>query len=81
MTSALDPELVGEVLDVIRTLKSSGMTMIVATHEMSFAHEAADKVCVLDQGQIIEEGPPLQIFGAPREARTREFLKRVLREH
>jgi len=80
VTSALDPELVGEVLDVIRALKASGMTMVVATHEMSFAHEAADKVCVLDQGQIIEEGPPKQIFGAPREARTREFLKRVPQE-
>ena len=80
VTSALDPELVGEVLDVIRNLKSSGMTMIVATHEMSFAREVGDKVCVLDKGQIIEEGPPARIFGAPREARTREFLRRVLKE-
>ncbi len=80
VTSALDPELVGEVLDVIRNLKSSGMTMIVATHEMSFAREAANKICVLDKGQIIEEGPPQQIFGSPREARTREFLRRVLQE-
>jgi polar amino acid transport system ATP-binding protein len=80
VTSALDPELVGEVLDVIRNLKSSGMTMVIATHEMSFAREAADKICVLDRGQIIEEGPPQQIFGAPREARTREFLRRVLKD-
>jgi polar amino acid transport system ATP-binding protein len=78
VTSALDPELVGEVLDVIRALKAAGMTMIVATHEMSFAREVADKVCVLDKGQIIEEGRPAQIFGSPREARTREFLRRVL---
>jgi polar amino acid transport system ATP-binding protein len=81
VTSALDPELVGEVLDVIRSLKTAGMTMVLATHEMSFAREVADKVCVLDKGQIIEEGPPSQIFGSPREARTREFLRRVLKEN
>jgi polar amino acid transport system ATP-binding protein len=79
VTSALDPELVGEVLDVIRALKATGMTMIIATHEMSFAREVADKICVLDKGQIIEEGPPSQIFGNPREPRTREFLRRVLK--
>ncbi len=78
VTSALDPELVGEVLHVIRTLKDSGMTMVVATHEMDFARDAADKVCFLDKGQIVEEGTPDEIFGNPREARTREFLKRVL---
>lgn len=78
VTSALDPELVGEVLDVLRQLKSEGMTMILATHEMGFAREAADKVCFLDEGRILEEGPPAQLFGAPRAARTREFLSRVL---
>lgn len=78
ITSALDPELVGEVLDVVRNLKAEGMTMILATHEMDFAREAADKVCFLDQGRIVEEGTPEQIFNAPREPRTREFLKRVL---
>ena len=78
VTSALDPELVGEVLDVVRNLKAEGMTMILATHEMAFAREAADKVCFLDQGRILEEGPPQQLFHQPREARTREFLKRVL---
>jgi polar amino acid transport system ATP-binding protein len=78
VTSALDPELVGEVLDVIRTLKADGMTMVLATHEMSFARDVADKVCFLDKGEILEEGPPTQIFEAPREARTKEFLRRVI---
>jgi polar amino acid transport system ATP-binding protein len=78
ITSALDPELVGEVLDVVRKLKSEGMTMILATHEMAFAREAADRVLVLDQGRVIEQGPPAVIFHAPREARTRAFLQRVL---
>jgi polar amino acid transport system ATP-binding protein len=78
ITSALDPELVGEVLDVVRNLKAEGMTMILATHEMAFAREAADRVCFLDQGRVVEQGAPQQIFSAPREARTREFLKRVL---
>jgi polar amino acid transport system ATP-binding protein len=78
VTSALDPELVGEVLDVIRTLKAEGMTMVLATHEMDFAREVADKVCFLDKGEILEEGPPAQIFGQPREARTKAFLHRVL---
>ena len=78
VTSALDPELVAEVLAVIRELASEGMTMLIATHEMSFAREVADKICFLDAGRILEEGPPSQIFGEPREARTREFLKRVL---
>lgn len=78
ITSALDPELVSEVLDVLRTLRSQGMTMVFATHEMGFARELADKVCFLDQGRIVEEGPPDEIFGAPQQARTREFLARVL---
>jgi polar amino acid transport system ATP-binding protein len=78
ITSALDPELVGEVLDVVRKLKSEGMTMILATHEMAFAREAADRVCFLDQGRVVEEGPPEVIFRSPREVRTRAFLQRVL---
>lgn len=78
VTSALDPELVGEVLDVVRQLKSEGMTMVLATHEMGFAREAADRVCFLEKGMILEAGPPEQIFAAPREARTQEFLRRVL---
>jgi len=78
ITSALDPELVGEVLDVVRKLKLEGMTMILATHEMAFAREAADRVCFLDQGRVIEEGPPEVMFKSPREARTRAFLQRVL---
>lgn len=78
ITSALDPELVGEVLDVLRDLRSQGMTMVLATHEMGFARELADKICFLDGGRILEEGPPEQIFDAPQQARTREFLSRVL---
>ena len=78
ITSALDPQLVGEVLGLVRTLADEGMTMIIATHEMSFAREVADKVCFLDAGVILEEGPPAEIFSAPREDRTREFLSRVL---
>jgi polar amino acid transport system ATP-binding protein len=78
ITSALDPELVGEVLDVLRTLKSQGMTMILATHEMQFAREAADKICFLEKGAILEEGTPEQILTAPKETRTKEFLARVL---
>jgi polar amino acid transport system ATP-binding protein len=78
ITSALDPELVAEVLDVIRELAESGMTMIIATHEMGFAGDIADRICFLDKGQILEEGPPSQLFGDPREARTREFLQRVI---
>jgi len=78
VTSALDPELVSEVLDVVRQLKSEGMTLVLATHEMNFAKEAADKVCFLEQGVIVEEGPPSQIFQAPKEQRTREFLSSVL---
>jgi polar amino acid transport system ATP-binding protein len=78
ITSALDPQLVAEVLALVRELAETGMTMILATHEMSFAKEVADKVCFLDAGVILEEGPPLQIFSEPREARTREFLARII---
>lgn len=78
ITSALDPELVGEVLDVLRQLRTEGMTMVLATHEMGFARDLADKVCFLDSGQIVEEGLPEKIFTAPKEARTRAFLDRVL---
>lgn len=78
ITSALDPELVGEVLDVLRQLRGDGMTMILATHEMSFAREVADKVCFLNEGQILESGTPAQIFTAPTHDRTRSFLARVL---
>lgn len=78
ITSALDPELVGEVLDVLRDLRLQGMTMVLATHEMGFARELADKVCFLDEGRILEEGPPEALFAAPREARTQAFLSRVL---
>jgi polar amino acid transport system ATP-binding protein len=78
ITSALDPQLVSEVLQLVRGLTEVGMTMIIATHEMSFAREVANKICFLDAGRILEEGPPEQIFGEPREPRTREFLKRVL---
>ncbi len=78
VTSALDPELVGEVLDVLRVLKAEGMTMMLATHEMAFAREAADKVCFLDAGRIVEEGSPAEMFSSPSEARTRAFLARVL---
>jgi polar amino acid transport system ATP-binding protein len=78
ITSALDPQLIGEVLELVRELAGSGMTMIIATHEMSFAREVAEKVCFLDAGVIHEEGPPEQIFSSPREGRTREFLARTL---
>ena len=78
ITSALDPELVAEVLDVIRELASGGMTMLIATHEMSFARDVAHRVCFLDAGQILEEGPPEAIFGSPREERTQQFLQRIV---
>jgi polar amino acid transport system ATP-binding protein len=78
VTSALDPQLVGEVLALVRSLLDTGITMIIATHEMGFARDIADKVCFLDAGVILEEGPPEQIFSSPREPRTREFLQRVL---
>ena len=78
VTSALDPELVGEVLGVIRDLAQTGMTMLIATHEMGFAREIADHVCFLDQGRILEQGPPERIFTAPEEPRTQEFLRRII---
>jgi polar amino acid transport system ATP-binding protein len=78
ITSALDPELVSEVLNIVRELAAEGMTMLLATHEMSFAREVSSKVCFLDAGVICEEGPPEQIFGAPRNDRTRMFLKRII---
>jgi polar amino acid transport system ATP-binding protein len=78
ITSALDPQLVSDVLNLVRELAESGMTMILATHEMGFAREVADKVCFLDGGRICEEGTPQEIFGNPREPRTRQFLSRVL---
>lgn len=79
ITSALDPELVGEVLDVLRSLRDDGMTMVLATHEMGFARELADRVCFMDQGVIAEDGTPDQIFSAPSKERTRRFLASVLR--
>ncbi|MDB4196682.1 amino acid ABC transporter ATP-binding protein [Ascidiaceihabitans sp.] len=79
ITSALDPQLVGEVLDVLLELKKQGMTMVLATHEMQFARQTADKICFLKDGEIIEEGPPDQIFDAPTQAATKEFLMRVLK--
>ena len=78
VTSALDPELVAEVLDVIRELAEGGMTMLIATHEMSFARDVAHRVCFLDAGRILEEGTPEAIFGAPREERTQQFLQRIV---
>ena len=77
-TSALDPELVGEVLDVMKSLAAEGMTMVVVTHEMRFAREAADRVFVMDEGLVVEEGPPDQIFTMPQQPRTAEFLRRVI---
>jgi len=76
-TSALDPETVGEVLSVMKRLADEGMTMLVVTHEMTFARRVADRVAVIDRGQIVEEGPPQQIFEAPLEARTRDFLSHL----
>jgi polar amino acid transport system ATP-binding protein len=78
VTSALDPELIAEVLEVIRELAAGGMTMVIATHEMGFAREIADRVCFLDDGVILEQGPPEQIFSAPREPRTQQFLARIV---
>jgi polar amino acid transport system ATP-binding protein len=78
VTSALDPELVAEVLEVIRELAAGGMTMMIATHEMSFARDIADRVCFLDAGVILEQGPPEQILSAPRERRTQQFLQRII---
>ncbi|WP_319497628.1 amino acid ABC transporter ATP-binding protein [uncultured Cohaesibacter sp.] len=78
ITSALDPELVNEVLQVLKSLKQDGMTMVLATHEMAFARDVADKVCFLDKGSILEQGTPADIFSNPRQERTRDFLARVL---
>jgi len=78
VTSALDPELVGEVLELVKELKQEGMTMLLATHEMAFAREVADDVCFLDQGVVLERGPAAQVLSDPREERTRQFLRRVL---
>jgi polar amino acid transport system ATP-binding protein len=78
VTSALDPELVAEVLEVVRGLALSGMTMLIATHEMGFARDVADRVCFLDAGRILEQGPPAEILQSPREERTRRFLDRVI---
>jgi polar amino acid transport system ATP-binding protein len=78
VTSALDPELVAEVLDVIRELAAAGMTMLIATHEMGFAKDIAGRVCFLDEGVILEQGPPAQIFSEPREERTKQFLQRII---
>jgi polar amino acid transport system ATP-binding protein len=78
VTSALDPELVGEVLNVIRELAAAGLTMLIATHEMSFAREIADRVCFLDDGVILEEGPPGRIFESPENPRTQQFLRRIV---
>ncbi|MEX1264915.1 MAG: amino acid ABC transporter ATP-binding protein [Actinomycetota bacterium] len=78
VTSALDPELVAEVLDVIRELATAGMTMLIATHEMSFARDIATRVCFLDEGVIAEQGPPDRIFGEPEHERTKQFLARIV---
>ena len=78
VTSALDPELVGEVLELVRELAAGGMTMVVATHEMGFARELADRICFLDAGRILEQGTAEEIFSAPREPRTQQFLARIV---
>ena len=78
VTSALDPELVGEVLSLVRGLKEQGMTMVIATHEMAFAREVADEVCFLHEGRVLERGDPARIFSAPEQPETRQFLRRVV---
>ena len=78
ITSALDPELVAEVLDVIRELAAEGMTMVIATHEMALARDVADRVCFIDEGVILEQGPPAELLARPREPRTQRFLQRVI---
>lgn len=78
ITSALDPELVGEVLDVVRGLRETGMTLVLATHEMGFARDTSDVVCVLDSGRIIEQGDPRQVFTSPENERARQFLQRII---
>jgi polar amino acid transport system ATP-binding protein len=78
VTSALDPELVGEVLEVIRELAAAGMTMLIVTHEMSFARDIADRICFLDAGVIVEQGPPEQMLSSPSQPRTQQFLQRII---
>jgi polar amino acid transport system ATP-binding protein len=78
VTSALDPELVAEVLNVIRELAEGGMTMLIATHEMGFARDIASRVCFLDDGSILEEGAPQEIFANPKQPRTQQFLERII---
>jgi polar amino acid transport system ATP-binding protein len=78
ITAALDPELVAEVLDVIRELAAEGMTLVLATHEMGFARDVADRICFLDGGVILEQGPPSEVLVSPREPRTQQFLKRII---
>jgi len=78
VTSALDPELVAEVLDVITELASAGMTMLIATHEMGFARDIASRVCFLEEGMIIEDAPPAELFTNPKDDRTRRFLRRIV---
>jgi polar amino acid transport system ATP-binding protein len=78
ITSALDPELIAEVLESVRELARGGMTMLIATHEMAFARDVADRIAFLDGGRILEAGPPSELLGQPREARTRQFLQRVI---
>jgi polar amino acid transport system ATP-binding protein len=78
VTSALDPELVAEVLEVIRELAEGGMTMLIATHEMGFARDIASRVCFLDDGQILEQGAPQEIFASPKQPRTQQFLERII---
>ena len=77
-TSALDPEMIGEVLEVMKELASEGMTMVVVSHEMGFAREAADRMVMMDDGVVVEEAPPSEFFKAPREERTRQFLSKIL---
>jgi polar amino acid transport system ATP-binding protein len=78
VTSALDPELVGEVLTLIRDLRADGATMVIATHEMGFAKQVADRVCFLDGGRVLESGPPERVLGEPEQPRTRQFLRRII---
>jgi polar amino acid transport system ATP-binding protein len=78
VTAALDPELVGEVMEAIRDLKARGLTMVIVTHEMGFARDLADRVCFLDGGRIVEEAPPERFFAAPEHPRTQAFLKRLI---
>lgn len=78
VTAALDPELIGEVLKIIKDLKDQGMTMLIVTHEMGFARDVADRVCFLEGGRILEEAPPNQLFSAPEHPRTRQFLQRII---